>query len=122
MNKAIIIGNLGSDPDLKYTNSGKAVANLSVATGRKFKNRNGEEVDDTQWHRVVVWGDQGEACAEHLAKGRQVAVEGRIQTRSWEDKDGNKRYTTEIVAQNVQWLGGAGSKSNAPADDDDLPF
>lgn len=106
VNKVILIGNLGRDPELRYTQGGSAVAQLSVATTRTYTNRNNERIDETEWHRVVVWGKQAEHCSQYLNKGRQVYVEGRLQTRSWDDRDGNKRYTTEIVADTVQFLGG----------------
>jgi single-strand DNA-binding protein len=130
VNEAIIIGNLGQDPELRHTGSGTAVCSLSVATNRKWKNKDGELQDDTQWHKVVVWDKQAESCAEYLSKGRQVYVRGRLQTRDWEDKEGVKRYTTEIVAQEVKFLGGkdgggsGGGRSDAPPPpgDDDLPF
>lgn len=108
VNKVILIGNLGRDPELRYTQGGSAVAQLSVATTRTYTNRNNERVDETEWHRVVVWGKQAEFCNQYLTKGRQVYVEGRLQTRSWDDKDGNKRYSTEVVADTVQFLGGRG--------------
>lgn len=109
INKVILIGNLGRDPELRYTQSGSAVANLSVATTRAYTNsRTNERVEETEWHRVVVWGKQAEHCNQYLAKGRQVYVEGRLQTRNYEDKDGIKRYSTEVVADTVQFLGGRG--------------
>jgi len=99
------VGNLGADPELRYTTSGKPVGDLRIATSRRFTNGAGEKQEDTQWHRVVVWGKQAESCQKYLSKGRQVYVEGRLQTRQWTDKDGNKRYTTEVVAERVQFLG-----------------
>ena len=138
INKVFILGNLGQDPELRYTANGSAVAELRVATSRRWKDKDGNRQEDTQWHRVVVWGSQAEHCAEYLSKGRQVHVEGRLQTRQWEDRDGNKRYTTEIVAQNVTFVGGRGDgggqqqqQSNRPArneaptasiQDDELPW
>jgi len=139
VNKAIILGNLGADPELRYTSGGQAVTELRIATNRKWQGKDGNLQEDTQWHRVVVWGKQAEQCKEYLAKGRQAYVEGRLQTRAWEDRDGNKRYTTEIVAQQVLFLGGRGgaggfedappppSDGDAPAagggiSDDDIPF
>jgi len=107
INKAIIIGNLGADPDLKTTNSGTPVCELRVATSDRFKSGD-EWKERTEWHRVVVWGRTAENAAQYLAKGRRVYVEGRIQTREWEGQDGAKRYTTEIVAQVVKFLGGEG--------------
>ena len=105
VNKCILVGNLGADPELRYTTSGKPVGDLRIATSRRFTNGAGEKQEDTQWHRVVVWGKQAESCQKYLSKGRQVYVEGRLQTRQWTDKDGNKRYTTEVVAERVQFLG-----------------
>lgn len=137
INKVILIGNLGADPELRYTGSGTPVADLRLATSRRWQGRDGTMQEDTQWHRIVVWGKQAEHCKEYLSKGRQVYVEGRLQTRSWEDRDGNKRYTTEVVAQTVQFLSGGGRggggghsepppprDSDAPPDfgDDDIPF
>lgn len=109
LNKAMIIGNLGADPELRYTQSGTPVANMRIATNRRWTNDQGEKQEQTEWHRVVVFGRQAENCEEYLAKGRQVFVEGRLQTREWEDKGGNQRYTTEIVARNVQFLSGGGA-------------
>ncbi len=106
VNKVILIGRLGADPEVKYTNSGTAVARLSLATSDQWKDReSGEKKERTEWHRVVVWNKLAELCGQYLTKGRQVYLEGSLQTRSWEDKDGNKRYTTEIRAQTVQCLG-----------------
>ncbi len=106
MNKVILIGNLGTDPEIRTTASAQSVCNFSLATSRKWTDRNSQTQEETEWHRIVVWGRQAENCKEFLSKGRQVCVEGRLQTRQWEDKTGNKRYTTEIIAQNVQFLGG----------------
>ncbi len=108
VNKVIIIGNLGRDPELRYTQGGSAVCQLNIATTRRYTNRTNEQVEETEWHRVVVWGKQAEHCSNYLSKGRQVYVEGRLQTRNYDDKDGVKRYSTEIVAETVQFLGGAG--------------
>lgn len=109
INKVILIGNLGRDPELRYTQSGMPVASLSVATTRKWKNKQTNEwTEETEWHRVSVFGQTAEHCNNYLSKGRQVYVEGRLRTRSYDDKDGNKRYTTEIVADTVQFLGGRG--------------
>lgn len=108
VNKVIIIGNLGRDPELRHTQGGSPVASLSVATTRKWRNKQTNEmVEETEWHRVTVWGKSAEHCNEYLSKGRQVYVEGRLQTRSYE-KNGEKRYATEIVADTVQFLGGKG--------------
>jgi single-strand DNA-binding protein len=108
VNKVILIGNLGRDPELRYTKNGQAVANFTLATTERFSPREGGEArEQTEWHRIVTWGKTAENCAQYLSKGRSVYVEGRIQSREWEDKDGNKRSTTEVVAQRVQFLGGA---------------
>jgi len=105
VNKAILVGNLGRDPELRQTPSGQSVCNFTLATSESWMDRNGERVERTEWHRIVAWGKTGELCAQYLSKGRTVYVEGRIQTREWEDKDGNKRYTTEINAQTVNFIG-----------------
>jgi len=110
VNKAIIVGNLGRDPELRYTQAGQPVAQLSVATTRAYTNKQNERIEDTEWHRIVVWGKQAEHCNNYLAKGRQVYVEGRIQTRSYEDKEGIKRYSTEVIADSVQFLGSGGGQ------------
>lgn len=113
INKVILIGNLGSDPEVKYTPSGTAVANFNIATNESWNSKDGKKEERTEWHRIVVWSKLAELCGEYLAKGRTVYVEGRLQTREWNDKDGNKRYTTEIVAQTVQFLGGPGGEKTA---------
>ncbi len=107
-NHVTIVGNLGADPELRHTQGGNPVCNLSVATNEQWKDKDGEKQERTEWHRVVVWGEQATACAEYLAKGRAVCVDGKLQTRKWEDKDGSERYSTEIVANRVVFLGGAG--------------
>jgi single-strand DNA-binding protein len=106
VNKVILIGNLGKDPELKHTSSGTAVATVTLATNERFKDKGGEWQDRTEWHNVVLWGRLAEIASEYLKKGRSVYVEGRLQTRSWEDKQGQKRYTTEIVASDLVLLGG----------------
>jgi len=111
LNKAILIGNLGQDPELRYTQGGQAVLNLRLATTETFVNRDKERQQRTEWHTVVVWGRRGEALNKILSKGRTICVEGRIQTRKWEDREGNKRYGTEIVATNVILVGGRGGSS-----------
>ena len=108
VNKVILVGNLGRDPELRYTQGGQAVANFTVATNERWTDKDGSNQERTEWHRIVVWGKQAENCAQYLQKGRSVYVEGRLQTRDWEDREGNKRTTTEIVAQAVQFLGGRG--------------
>jgi single-strand DNA-binding protein len=107
VNKVILIGNLGADPEVRFTPSGQAVANFRIATHESWTDKNGQKQDRTEWHRIVVWGKLGELCGEYLKKGRQAYVEGRLQTREWTDKEGKKNYTTEVVAQSVQFLGGA---------------
>ena len=105
INKVILVGNLGSDPELRYTGSGTAVCNFSLATSESYKDRDGNQVENTEWHRVVAWARLAEICGEYLKKGRQVYIEGQLQTRQWEDKDGNTKYTTEIKAREMQMLG-----------------
>lgn len=106
VNKAILVGNLGRDPELRYTQGGQAVANFSLATSESFSTKDGRREERTEWHRIVVWGKVAENCAQYLSKGRTVYIEGRIQTREWENKEGQKQRTTEVVAQTVQFLGG----------------
>jgi single-strand DNA-binding protein len=109
VNKVILIGNLGAKPELKYLPSGQAVCELRLATNEQWTDKNQQKQERTEWHRVVVWGKTGENCAQYLDKGRSVYIEGRLQTRSWDDKNsGEKRYMTEIVANTVQFLGGGG--------------
>lgn len=144
VNKVILVGNLGRDPEVRYTTSGTPVANFTMATSDAWKDAaSGERKERTEWHRVVVWGKQAEICGEYLRKGRQVYVEGSLQTREWTDRDGHKRYTTEVRAQRVQMLGRPGepphaddgeradrAPSSAPAvaeadpgyEEDDIPF
>jgi single-strand DNA-binding protein len=114
LNKVMIIGHLGRDPEVKYLPSGQAVTNFSVATSSTWTDKEGKPGDRTEWHRIVAFGKRAELCGEYLSKGRQVYIEGSLQTRSWE-KDGQKRYTTEIVAWNVLFLGARGE---APAGDE----
>jgi single-strand DNA-binding protein len=131
VNRVILVGNLGRDPELRYTQSGQPLTRFSLATNERFK-QGDDWQERTEWHRVVVWGKQAENCAQYLQKGRSVYIEGRLQTRDWEDKEGNKRQTTEIVAQTVQFLGGRGeggarsAPEPAPApggsQGDDIPF
>src|SRR5881394_2859211 len=140
VNKVILIGNLGADPELKYTPTNRPVCNLSLATNEVFKDKSGQRQERTEWHRVTVWGESAENCSKYLAKGRTVYIEGRLQTRSWDDKEGKKRYSTEVVADRVVFLGsGSGDKGRsngwpaagageepppgpAGASDEDLPF
>lgn len=123
INKVIVVGRLGANPEMRYTNSGMGVCNFNLATSENWVDKQGQKKERTEWHRIVVWGKLGELCNEYLKKGRQTYVEGRLQTRSWDDKNGNKRYTTEIVANTVQFLGPAeqsGATPKSPADD--VPF
>ena len=138
INKAILIGNLGKDPDVKYTASGSAVANITIATSESWKDKQtGEKKELTEWHRVVMFGRLGEIAGEYLKKGSKVYVEGRLQTRKWQDKTGQDRYTTEIIASEMQMLDGKGGgnlggesgetpESQAAVDlgdfNDDIPF
>lgn len=118
VNKVIIIGRLGADPEVKTISSGTTVARLSVATSENWNDKEGNKQERTEWHRVVVWGKQAELCGRYLSKGRQVYLEGRLQTRSWEDQQGQKKYTTEVVANTVQFLGGVNeSRDNAGQSD-----
>jgi len=118
VNKVIIIGNLGRDPETRYMPDGGAITNISVATTDTWKDKNGEKQEKTEWHTVVFFGRQAEIAGEYLKKGRQVYIEGRLQTRKWQDKEGQDRYTTEIVADRMQMLGSreSGGASSAPAD------
>jgi single-strand DNA-binding protein len=136
VNKVILIGNLGRDPEVRYTPSGTAVANFSLATTENWKNKDGEKQSHTEWHRIVAWRRLGEICGEYLSKGKQVYIEGRIRTNEWEDQDGNKRRTTEIEALNMQMLGSRTSdeplsdersgpgpeKTSGGPTEDDIPF
>lgn len=117
INKVMIIGRLGQDPELKYTPSGAAVCNFTLATSESWADKSGQKQEKTEWHRVVVWGKLAELCNQYLGKGRQAYIEGSLQTRSWDAKDGTKRYITEINARNVQFLGSnanAGDTASAP--------
>jgi len=141
LNKVMIIGNLGKDPEVRYTTSGAAVASFSVATTEKFKNKSGEWEEKTEWHNVTLWSRLAEIAGEYLSKGKTVYIEGRLQTRKWQDKDGKDRYTTEIVGEKMQMLstkgegggrsggGRSGGEPTAAYDDpvaynqdDDIPF
>ncbi|MFH1075408.1 MAG: single-stranded DNA-binding protein [Pseudomonadota bacterium] len=114
VNKVILIGNLGKDPEIRYTASGTAVANLSLATTDKWTNKNGEKETRTEWHRIVAWDKLAEICGKYLTKGKSVYIEGRIQTKDWEDAEGNKRQTKEIVAMAMQMLGVKGQQEFIP--------
>jgi single-strand DNA-binding protein len=143
VNKVILVGNLGRDAELRYTPGGAAVATLNLATTEVWNDRNNQRQEKTEWHRVVLWGKQAESLQEYLTKGKQIYVEGRLQTRQWDDKDGNKRYTTEIKADRITLLGGGGGRGAGgsadrggspvaggggeeppmePMTDDDIPF
>ena len=138
LNKVMLIGNLGKDPELRFTPSGRAVARFSLATSESWTDQQGQKQDRTEWHNVVVWGKQAESCGQYLSKGRQVFIEGSIRSRQYDDKEGQKRYITEVIAQRVQFLGGGrgegrgaapsgggGSEEAPPApmpEDDDIPF
>ena len=138
INKAMLIGNLGKDPETRYTQNGAAVTNFSIATTERQKDNEGQQQEQTEWHRIVTFGRLAEICGNYLSKGSLVYIEGRIQTRSWEDKDGGKRYTTEIVALNMQMLDSKGQASESQvsnqnasgqtypgpesAPEDDVPF
>ncbi len=144
VNKVILVGNLGRDAELRYTPGGAAVATLNLATTEVWNDKSGQRQEKTEWHRVVVWGKQAESLQEYLTKGKQIYVEGRLQTRQWDDKDGNKRYTTEIKADRITLLGGGGGGGRSgggmdrgssqagpsghdeppmePITDDDIPF
>lgn len=142
VNKVILVGNLGRDAELRYTPGGAAVATLNLATTEVWNDRSNQRQEKTEWHRVILWGKQAESLQEYLTKGKQIYVEGRLQTRQWDDKDGNKRYTTEIKADRITLLGGAGGRGGGggsmergssqmgggdeppmePISEDDIPF
>jgi single-strand DNA-binding protein len=143
VNKVILVGNLGRDAELRYTPGGAAVATLNLATTEVWNDKGGQRQEKTEWHRIVLWGKQAESLQEYLTKGKQIYVEGRLQTRQWDDKDGNKRYTTEIKADRITLLGGGGGGGRGasadrggaatmspsgdeppvePITDDDIPF
>ena len=140
VNKVILVGNLGRDAELRFTPGGAAVATLNMATTEVWNDKQGQKQEKTEWHRVVVWGKQAESLQEYLVKGKQIYVEGRLQTRQWDDTDGQKRYTTEIKADRVTLLGGGGGGRSGgmersggqssgqdeppmePMTDDDIPF
>ncbi len=130
LNKVMIIGNLGKDPEMRYTANGSAVTNFNVAVSRQYSATDGERREETEWFTVVAWNKLAEQCNQFLQKGRKVYVEGRLQTRSWDGQDGQKRYRTEVVANEVQFLDRMGGAGGAPRDEvdgeltdpDDLPF
>ena len=115
VNKVILIGNLGADPELRYTPGGQAVCDIRLATNESWTDKNGQKQERTEWHRVVMWGKPAEICKQYLTKGQKLFIEGRLQTRSWDDKDGNKKYSTEIVATDFMFLGGGSGERNANA-------
>jgi single-strand DNA-binding protein len=140
VNKVILLGNLGANPEMRFTQAGQAVANLRLATTERWTDKSGQKQEVTEWHRVVLFGKTAEIAGQYLTKGRQVFIEGRIRTRQWQDQQGQKRYTTEIVATNMTLVGGRGGErgpddmaATVPADesatadfgpgpDDDIPF
>lgn len=139
LNKVMLIGNLGKDPEIRYTQSGVAIANFNLATGERFKNKSGEWEERTEWHRVTLWSKLAEIAGEYLSKGKTVYIEGRLQTRKWQDNSGAERYTTEIVGEKMQMLSAKGEsrRNDAPQEqsvtntnsfeeppfqDDDIPF
>ncbi|CAO0821093.1 Single-stranded DNA-binding protein [Desulfarculales bacterium] len=133
INKVILIGNLGADPEMKYTAGGIAICKFRLATTEVFKDRDGNQQERTEWHRVVAWAKLAEICGQYLSKGKQVYVEGSLRTSSWDDQDGNKRYMTEVNARDVQFLssgaqggsssgGGGDDLGGPPMGDDDIPF
>lgn len=131
VNKVMVLGRLGKDPELKHTPSGQAVCNFSIATSEKYKKKDGSQEEKTEWHNIVVWGKLAEICNQYLKKGSQAFVEGKLSTRSWE-KDGVKRYSTETIANNVQFIGGKNDsgdsskpspvESDSNFSSDDIPF
>ena len=137
VNKVILIGNLGADPEVRYLTNGTTVANFRIATSENRLNKTGEKTTITEWHRIVAFGKLAEICRDYLSKGKQVYIEGKIRSRSWDDKEGNKRFTTEILANQMQMLGSAGGPGSAagpekegvtaeseppPIQDDEVPF
>ncbi|MGB9081424.1 MAG: single-stranded DNA-binding protein [Desulfuromonadaceae bacterium] len=138
LNKVMLIGNLGKDPEVRFTASGQAVASFSLATSEKFKGKSGEMEERTEWHNITLWGKLAEIAGEYLSKGKTVYIEGRLQTRKWQDKSGNDRYTTDIVGDKMQMLSPKGERSGGdsssapksggssyeepPFQDDDIPF
>jgi single-strand DNA-binding protein len=117
VNKVILVGNLGANPEMRFTQGGQPVANLRIATTERYTDKSGQKQESTEWHRVVCFGKLAEICGQYLTKGRQIYIEGRIQTRQWQDQQGQKRYSTEIVANNMQMLGGRSSGgAGAPAE------
>lgn len=124
LNKVIIIGNLGADPETKYTQSGDPVSNFSVATTENWKDKSGNKQSSTEWHRVVAWGKLAEICSQYLSKGMRVCIEGKIKTKKWQDNNGIDRYTTEIVAKQMYMLGdnSYNNDNNQESVGEDVPF
>jgi single-strand DNA-binding protein len=141
VNKVLLIGNLGRDPEVRFTPSGRAVANFTLATSEKWNDADGNRKEHTEWHNIVVWGKQAETCGQYLSKGRQVFIEGSIRKREYDDKEGNRRFVTEVIARDVRFLGGGGgggrqaaasesfsapmgedAPSGGGPSDDDIPF
>ena len=121
VNKVMLIGNLGRDPEIRYTASGAPVANFTLATNEVWTNKKGEREERTEWHRIVAFGKLGEICEQYLGKGKQIYIEGKLQTKQWEDREGNKRSTTEIIANNMMMLGRAGDTHQVPEGDGGRP-
>jgi len=113
INKVILVGNLGQDPEARFTQAGTAVTSLSLATSERWKDKEGNMQESTEWHRIVAWGKLAEICSEYLKKGQQIYAEGKLQTRKWQDNDGNDRYTTEVVMSVMKMLGAKGSSGEA---------
>ncbi len=120
VNKVILLGRLGADPEIRYTQTGTPVATLSLATNKSWKGKDGQKQEKTEWHRVILWSKLAELSGQYLSKGREVYIEGELQTRSWE-KDGQKKYTTEIVGQTLQFIGSGASKGAGGSATDDMP-
>jgi single-strand DNA-binding protein len=121
VNKVILVGNVGRDPETRYMPSGDAMVNLSLATTDQWKDKNGEKQEKTEWHRIVIFGKTAEIAGQYLRKGSQIYIEGRLQTRKWTDKEGQERYTTEIVADRMQMLGSRSAGGDAPMDREPAP-
>lgn len=121
VNKAILIGRLGKDPELRYTQSGKAVASFSLATSERWTGQDGQKQESTTWHNIVVWGRQAEVIKEYMKKGSQIYIEGRISNRSYDDKEGNKKYISEVVVQNFTFLDSKGAGGGQPSGGSDMP-
>ena len=116
LNKVILIGRLGKDPEVRTTPQGKTVANFSMATSERFKDKTGQYQENTEWHKIVIWGKLADVVQQFIKKGSQVCIEGKLTTRSWDDKEGQKKYTTEIIASGLTMLGGKSDQQGAPDD------